>query len=208
RRKVVTPDRGRTLKAVLLIERSRAAERDGQAADALALAREAFALAPERIAATERLADLQIKAGGGRRALKTLERGWAGVPHPYLKASGETDPLKRIGVIRRLAAHKPDDIESHVALAQASLDASLWGEARRHLEIAGGSTPTVRICRLMAEVEERSQAEQAKVHDWLARATSAPADRTWRCSACGANHESWRSVCESCGSFRTPHCRA
>jgi len=213
RRKVVTPDRGRTLKAVLLIERSRAAERDGQAADALALAREAFALAPERIAATERLAELQIKAGEGRRALKTLERGWAVVPHPdlaqlYLKASGETDPLKRIGVIRRLAAHKPDDIESHVALAQASLDASLWGEARRHLEIAGGSTPTVRICRLMAEVEERSQAEQAKVHDWLARATSAPADRTWRCSACGANHGSWRSVCESCGSFGTLHWRA
>jgi len=213
RRKVVTPDRGRTLKAVLLIERSRAAERDGQAADALALAREAFALAPERIAATERLAELQIKAGEGRRALKTLERGWAVVPHPdlaqlYLKASGETDPLKRIGVMRRLAAHKPDDIESHVALAQASLDASLWGEARRHLEIAGGSTPTVRICRLMAEVEERSQAEQAKVHDWLARATSAPADRTWRCSACGANHGSWRSVCESCGSFGTLHWRA
>ncbi|HYX04884.1 MAG TPA: heme biosynthesis HemY N-terminal domain-containing protein [Reyranella sp.] len=213
RRKVVTPDRGRTLKAVLLIERSRAAERDGQAADALALAREAFALAPERIAATERLAELQIKAGEGRRALKTLERGWAVVPHPdlaqlYLKASGETDPLKRIGVIRRLAAHKPDDIESHVALAQASLDASLWGEARRHLEIAGSSTPTVRICRLMAEVEERSQAEQAKVHDWLARATNAPADRTWRCSACGANHGSWRSVCESCGSFGTLHWRA
>jgi len=213
RRKVVTPDRGRTLKAVLLIERSRAAERDGQAADALALAREAFALAPERIAATERLAELQIKAGEGRRALKTLERGWAVVPHPdlaqlYLKASGETDPLKRIGVIRRLAAHKPDDIESHVALAQASLDASLWGEARRHLEIAGGSNPTVRICRLMAEVEERSHAEQAKVHDWLARATNAPADRTWRCSACSANHGSWRSVCESCGSFGTLHWRA
>jgi len=213
RRKVVTPDRGRTLKAVLLIERSRAAARDGQAADALALAREAFALAPERIAATERLAELQIKAGEGRRALKTLERGWAVAPHPdlaqlYLKASGETDPLKRIGVIRRLAAHKPDDIESHVALAQASLDASLWGEARRHLEIAGGSTPTVRVCRLMAEVEERAHAEQAKVHDWLARATNAPADRTWRCSACSANHESWRSVCESCGAFGTLHWRA
>src|SRR5262249_57311683 len=108
--------------------------------------------------------------------------------------SGEPDPRKRIGVIRRPAAHKPDDIESHAALAQASLDASLWGEARRHLEIAGGSNPTVRICRLMAEVEESSQAEQAKVHDWLARATSAPADRTWRCPACAANHESWRSL--------------
>ena len=140
RRRVVTQDKGRTLKALLLVERSRAAERDGQpAADALSLAREAFGLAPERIAVTSRLAELQIKAGDGKRAARTLERGWALAPHPdlaelYLKASGETEPLKRVGVMRRLAAQKPDDIESHLALAQASLDAGLWGEARRYLE--------------------------------------------------------------------------
>jgi HemY protein len=213
RRKVVTADKGRMLKALLLIERSRAAERDGQAADALALAREAFSLTPERIAVTERLAELQLKAGDNKRAMRTLERGWALAPHPdlarlYLQASGENDALKRVGVARRLAAQKPDDIESHLALAQASLDAGLWGEARRHLETAGGAHPTVRVCRLMAEVEERAQADQAKVHEWLARATDAPADRTWRCAACGAQHESWRSVCESCGAFGTLHWRA
>ena len=47
--------------------------------------------------------------------MKTLERGWALAPHPdlaalYLEASGESDPLKRVGVMRRLAAHKRDDI--------------------------------------------------------------------------------------------------
>src|SRR4051812_32906060 len=62
RRKVVAADKGRTLKALLLVERSRAAEREGNAADALALAREAFALAPERIAITQHFAGLQIKA--------------------------------------------------------------------------------------------------------------------------------------------------
>ena len=213
RRKVVTPDKGRTLKALLLVERSRAAERDGSPADALALAREAFGLAPERIAVTQRLAELQIKNGDSKRALKTLERGWAVAPHPdlaelYLKASGETDPLKRVGIVRRLAGQNPDDIESHLALAQASLDADLWGEARRHLETAGGTNPSVRVCRLMAEVEERAHADQAKVHEWLARATDAPADRAWRCAACGAHHESWRPVCESCGAFGTLHWRA
>ncbi|MEA2806077.1 MAG: HemY protein, partial [Rhodospirillaceae bacterium] len=132
RRKVVTQDKGRTLKALLLVERSRAAERDGSPADALALAREAFGLAPERIAVTQRLAELQIKGGDTKRALKTLERGWAVAPHPdlaelYLKASGEADPLKRVGIVRRLAGQNPGDIESHLALAQASLDANLWG---------------------------------------------------------------------------------
>jgi HemY protein len=213
RRKVVTPEKGRTLKALLLVERSRAAEHTGGMADALALAREAFGLAPERIAVSSRLAELQIKAGEGKRAAKMLERAWALAPHPdlvdlYLKASGETEPLKRVGVVRRLVSQKPDDIESHLALAQASLDAGLWGEARRHLEAAAGTNPTVRVCRMMADVEERAQSGQAKVHDWLARATHAPADRAWRCSACAAHHESWRSVCESCGAFGTLHWRA
>jgi HemY protein len=213
RTRVVTQNKGRTLKALLLVERSRATERDGSDSDALGLAREAFALAPERIAVGERLAEMQLKMGDGKRAMRTLERSWSLAPHPdlaalYLKASGETDPLKRVGIVRKLTAQKPDDLESHLALAQASLDAGLWGEARRHLDAAGGTHPPVRVCRLMAEVEERAQSDQAKVHDWLARAANAPADRSWRCSACGAHHESWRSVCESCGAFGTLHWRA
>jgi HemY protein len=210
RRKVVTADKGRTLKALLLVERSRVAEGD---ADAIGFAREAFGLAPERIAVTSRLAELQIKAGDGRRAMRTLERGWALAPHPdlaalYLKASGESDPLKRVGIVRKLVAQKPDDLESNLALAQAALDAGLWGEARRYLDAAGGTNPSARVCRLMAEVEERAQSDQAKVHEWLARAATAPADRAWRCTACGGQHEAWRSVCESCGAFGTLHWRS
>jgi HemY protein len=213
RTRVVTQNKGRTLKALLLVERSRAAERDGHDSDALALAREAFGLAPERIAVTLRLAETQIRSGDAKRALKTLERGWALAPHPdlaelYLKASGETDPLKQVAVARKLSAEKQDDPESQLLLARVSLDAGLWGEARRYLQVAGGTNPPVRVCRLMAEVEERAHSEQAKVHEWLARAANAPADRAWRCSACGAHHESWRSVCESCGAFGTLHWRA
>ena len=48
----------------------------------------------------------------------------------------------------------------HLALAQASLEAGLWGEARRQLETAAGANPPVRICRLMAEVEERAVARR------------------------------------------------
>ena len=213
RRKVVTQDKGRALKALLEVERSREAEREGRTSDALALAREAFGLAPERIAATQRLAELQIKTGDKKKAMRTIERGWAVAPHPdlvplYLEASDESEALKRIGVVRKLAGQNPADIESHIALAQASLEAGLWGEARRHLETAAGTNPPVRVCRLMAEVEERAQSDPAKVHDWLARVADAPADRSWRCGSCGAHHEAWRPVCESCGAFGTLQWRA
>jgi HemY protein len=204
---------------------------DGNQVQALDYAERAFRLRPQtpwvvhslfdmqaqigkwQAAVSSRLAELQIKEGQGARAMKTLERAWSLAPHPdlaqlYLKASGESDPLKRVGLVRRLVEQKIDDTESHFAIAQASLDASLWGEARRHLELAGGDHPTARVCRLMADVEERSGGDPAKVHDWLARAAVAPADRSWRCSACGAHHEAWRSVCESCGAFGTLHWRA
>ena len=213
RRKVVTADKGRTLKALLEVERSREAQREGRPGDALALAREAFGLAPERIAVTRRLAELQIEAGEAKKAMKTIERGWSLAPHPdlaslYLEASGETEALKRIAVARRLAALNPSDIESHLMLAQASLDAGLWGEARRHLDGAAGTNPSTRVCRLMAEVEEREQTGPDKVRAWLGRAADAPADRAWRCTSCGAHHEGWRPVCESCGAFGTLQWRA
>ncbi len=213
RTKTITQNKGRTLKALLLVERSRTSEANGLDGEALSLAREAFGLAPERIAVTTRLAEMQLKTGDARRAMKTLERGWALAPHPdlaalYLKASDESDPLKRVGIARKLVAAKPDDLESQLVLAQASLDAGLWGEARRYLQAAGGASPTVRVCRMMADVEERAHAEQSKIHEWLAKAATAPADKAWRCSACGAHHESWRPVCESCGAFGTLHWRA
>ncbi len=213
RTKTITQNKGRTLKALLLVERSRTSEANGLDGEALSLAREAFGLAPERIAVTVRLAEMQLKTGDAKRAMRTLERGWALAPHPdlaalYLKASGEDDPLKRVGIARKLVAAKPDDLESQLVLAQASLDAGLWGEARRYLQAAGGTGPTVRVCRMMADVEERAHAEQSKIHEWLAKAATAPADKAWRCSACGAHHESWRPVCESCGAFGTLHWRA
>ena len=213
RSKVVSQNKGRTLRALLLVERSRLAERDGDDGEALSFAREAFGLTPERIAVACRLAEVQLKAGEPKRAMKTLERGWALAPHPdlaelYLKAAAESDPLKRVGVARKLVASRPDDLESLLVMAQVSLEAGLWGEARRYLQSAGGTHPPVRVCRLMAEVEERAQSDKAKVHEWLGKAATAPADKAWRCSACGAHHESWRSVCESCGAFGTLHWRA
>ena len=213
RTKTITQNKGRMLKALLLVERSRTSEASGLDGEALALAREAFGLAPERIAVALRLAEMQLKTGDAKRAMRTLERGWALAPHPdlavlYLKASGESDPLKRVGIARKLVAAKPDDTESQLVLAQASLDASLWGEARRYLQAAGGTSPTVRVCRLMADVEERAHADPSKIHEWLAKAATAPADKAWRCGACGAHHESWRPVCESCGAFGTLHWRA
>ncbi len=210
RRKVVTPDKGRTLKALLEVERSREAEREGRPNDALALAREAFGLAPgtrRGDPALRRAADQggrrqegdeddRARLGGG-----AASRSRHALPRSLGRDRGaEADR-------RRAPAGAAESRPTSKAIwrsAQASLDAGLWGEARRHLDTAAGTNPPTRVCRMMAEVEERAQSGPDKVREWLGRAADAPADRAWRCTSCGAHHEAWRPVCESCGAFGTP----
>jgi len=63
----------------------------------------------------------------------------------------------------------------------------------------------------MAEVEERAATDPARVAR-VARAGSPGAGRplpgAYLHTACGARHESWRSVCENCGAFGTLQWRA
>lgn len=206
--KVVQQERGRSLKAILLVERSRQAEAAGNAADATRFAREAFDTEPGRIPAAFRYAERLLAEGDKRRAMKVLKRAWGLHPHPdlaklYLAATGEADPLKHVQALGELVAANPDDIESHVALAREALEARLWGEARRHLLKAGGDNPPARICRLMADLEESETGDGERVRYWLTRATLAPIDRQWRCHSCGAVGDRWQSVCGQCGAFGT-----
>jgi HemY protein len=111
--------------------------------------------------------------------------------------------LKRI---EALAAQTRDHHESHIALAQAALEARLWGEARRHLAAIGGTeegrAPSPRICRLMAELEEAEHNDLPAARMWLARAgTSETQDAAYMCSACGGETASWTSLCPHCRTF-------
>ncbi|MGE0152609.1 MAG: heme biosynthesis protein HemY [Reyranellaceae bacterium] len=208
RSKVVPVERGRTLKAILLVERSRQAEARGNGAEATQFAHDAFAAEPARIPVAQRYGERLIADGDHRRARKILVRAWALRPHPdlaqlYLAASGSTDPLKRVQALQELTAENPDDVESHIVLGREALEARLWGEARRHLLAAGGDDPPARICRLMADLEESEFGDGERVRLWLTRATAAPIDRHWRCQHCGMVTERWQSVCPNCGAFGT-----
>jgi len=208
RNKVVPVERGRTLKAILLVERSRQAEQRGNAAEATQFASEAFAAEPARIPVAQRYGERLVADKDDRKARKILQRAWALRPHPdlaqlYLAASGNSDPLKRVQALQELTAENPDDVESHIVLAREALEARLWGEARRHLVAAGGDDPPARICRLMADLEESEFHDGERVRLWLTRATAAPIDRHWRCSNCGMVTERWQSVCPNCGAFGT-----
>ncbi len=210
RHKALTPAEGQRKRAVVLLEQALAARKAGDADQALKLAREAHKLEPALVPATALLGELLIAAGRGREAGRMLEKAWAAQPHPelvrvYRDLAPDEDGLARVSRLAKLMIRAPEHPESHLALAEAALDADIWGEARRHLgrataqETDGG--PSERVCRLMARLEESEHGDAGKARSWLLRAGDAPRDPAWVCGACGALAARWAAHCGACDTF-------
>ena len=212
RRHVIPPERARHHRGTLLLESSRAAERRGERRQALSLAAQAVALTPDLADPACHQARLLIAQGRVRAARRVIERAWATAPHPELARlhaglQPDATPLARLAAAQRLAAVSPEAEESHVAVADAALDARLWGEARRHLvravETAPTPGPSRRLCRLMARLEESEHADAAGGREWLERAVATPADPRYVCAQCGGECAERPPLCPHCGAFDT-----
>lgn len=209
KRRAITADAARTRRAAVLLGCSGEAEAGGDTAEALKFAKRANTLAPEFLPAVLRTAELLVRAEKTRPATRMIQDAWGRTPHPELarlygdidKAGG--DELKRVKRFERLLSFNVDHRESHIALAEAALSAELWGEARNHLEKAAGDDPPARICRMMADLEERSGENPDAVHNWLLRASDAPPDPAWICEDCGAAWGGWTPVCGNCQALGT-----
>ena len=143
KRHAVSADTARDRRATVLLGCSAEAEAAGDASDALRFARRANSLAPDFLPAVLRTVDLMVRSGKARPASRMIHNAWARTPHPALARIygdiGEAgDALKRVKRYERLLSFNPDHPESHIALAEAALDAELWGEARNHLQRARG----------------------------------------------------------------------
>ncbi|HUT47837.1 MAG TPA: heme biosynthesis HemY N-terminal domain-containing protein [Alphaproteobacteria bacterium] len=206
RRKVLDTEVGKRRRAAVLMEQSRLAEADDDNETALLLARKALADAPEMTAAAIRFANL-LKAGGeDRRARKVIEEAYAGTPHPklarlYVEVTPSADPIKRLKTLEKLEKLAPDHATTHIVMAEASLEARLWGEARRHLKAASADGLTAGICRLMAAVEEAEHGATDTARAWYNRAGEAEPDAGWVCGHCGAVADDWSAICANCGVF-------
>jgi len=216
RASLIDKDDAKRRKAVLSYQLSQLARDGGDAAGALSHLRDANTLAPGLISAVADLAGRWADAGKARKAVKLIEEAWSAVPHPallqpYWRARNASDALERVRATEKLVQSQPLHLESLIALARASLDARLWGEARQDLEKALAATPApqARIFRMMAELEETENAASDLAREWLMRASQATADPAWVCHHCGNTVADWSAICGKCEEFdsfdwRTP----
>ncbi len=234
KRRIIPRERARHHRGVILYELSHAAIANGDRARGRSLAAQAQSLMPDLATPAAHHARLLLQDRRTGPAASAIQSAWRTIPHPdlaqvYAAIYDGAAPLDRLKSFERLAAQNPGARETHLALAEAALDAQLWGEARRHLEQALSAPappviarlpnpapfpvtpdpdennrlagPTPRLCLMMARLEEAEHGVGPQSREWLDRAVTAMPDPRYVCATCGGESLEWRSLCPHCGSF-------
>ncbi len=172
---------------------------DAQPADALTLARSALKRAPTLVPAIALAARLLGETGDVRKAMKLIESSWAATPHPdlakiYLGLHPGESNAERLTRALALARLAPRDAESKIAVTGAAIAAGDYEAAREAMQplVEGPERPTARMCRIMADLEEKQHGAAGYIREWLTRASHAPSDPTW--VADGVTSDQWRPI--------------
>ncbi len=150
---------------------------------ALQKAQEAVKLAPALVPAVTLLARLHSRRGDLRKASRAIETAWSKEAHPdlaeaYVAVRPGDSARDRLTRAEKLLSLTPREPEARIAVAQAAFAARDLDSARKALAPLLEGRPPVRVCLLMADIEEESDAS-GSVREWLSRASRAPRDPAW-----------------------------
>ncbi len=202
---LTAPDANRRL-SILLHEQTKAPSANQRTA--LKTAGKVLELAPTFVPGAQNLAALLVKAKRLNKAEEVLEEIWAKAPQAsivsqYMQIRPVPDPMKAILKVERLVNFNDSHEESAIARAEAALKAKLWGEARKYLAPYMEGNTSVRVCRMMAELEEEEHQDMTKSREWLRKASQADPDPAWVCNSCGSVVAVWAPICSKCNGFDT-----
>lgn len=205
----------RTLRATLLVAQGEAAlAGDGQW-EAVKLGKQAHDADPAFVPAALLLARGYQRDGKERKAAHVLEETWKRSPHPdlaraYLDLWSGEDALKRVKRAESLAAVNLEHRESRLLVAEAALEAQLWGQARARLTPLKDEPVGPRFARLMARLEEGEHGDAKAALVWLHKAAenastgdTAIVPAHWHCTACAHVPRQWSPSCPACNGFAT-----
>ncbi len=181
--KAIPVEEGKKRQAELYLEKARIARDNGDQDIALNLIKKSVKLDGSLAPAVTLMARILSAMGKTRKAEKAIEDAWkispnAALAYAYKDLEENIAPLDQMKRLQKLIQNNSDDFESRYAMARTAIDADLWGEARKQLtplidatSTAEHKTPPPRLCRLMAELEEKEHSDMEKSHFWLEQAS-------------------------------------
>jgi len=174
RRKAFKPEEAGERMAQALTARAAAARTEGRLGEAASLAKKAFAADPKNTDAALELAVAQQEGGNSRRAAATLEQAWkarptAALAQAYAGLKPDESALDRLRRLEKLVSGKADALEAHLVIANAAMDAKVWGTARKHLLAAADIAPGSVIYRQLAKLERLEYKNEDAARAWETR---------------------------------------
>lgn len=154
-----------------------------------------------------KLAEIFIQKQQNSKAQKVIMSTYKRNPHRALAKVWEStntknnDEVEVYRFLEKLTDLSPNHYESLIIIAQAGINARLWGQAKQHLNKLLDICETQFGCKLMATLEELQNPQQNldKVRYWWQRALSAGLDSQWYCRNCNAVFVEWDIICNHCG---------
>lgn len=152
--------------------------------EALSLAERALRSEPGLVPAAVVAGRILSNQQNIRKATRILEKTWKLSPHPdvaevYAYVRAGDSPQDRQKRVKSLTSKHGGGVEGAVALAVACIDAQDWKGARAALTAYTEDRPPVRVCELMAEIEQGEFGDKGRAREWLGRAVRAPRDPAW-----------------------------
>ena len=205
--KLLEPETLQHHRAALFVAQSQQEASQGSHGAAMQSAEQALHHAPKWLPALINMAQRQAEDDYERALRRTVEKAWTVQPHPQLAdalRNSEQNPIAFYKQIEKLCRANSNDPASLLVMAEAAMNADIWGEARRHLMVlVSGHQVTQAAYRLLARLERRESGDEKASMQWLAKAAEAVPDPAWLCSTCGGAHDEWQATCRSCGGFAT-----
>ncbi|MBM3617993.1 MAG: tetratricopeptide repeat protein [Alphaproteobacteria bacterium] len=166
---------------------------------------------PDMVPAAVLLAEIFSTLGKKRNASAVLTRTWKVSPHPevaaqYKKLLTDLLPEKRVTAMEKFVSVSPEDMESHLAVAEVAFDAGQYGKAREETRKALNILESPRACELMAKLEEAADNKE-KATKWHTRASKTLIEAAWACESCKKHQPQWTLHCPDCDAFDSIHWR-
>jgi HemY protein len=168
----------------------------------LQAALDAVKLAPDLVPAAALAGRLLSHRGDLRKAARIVEAAWKSGPHPdladvYLNLRPGDSGLDRLKRAETLAKYSSWDPEARIAVARAAMEAREFPRARTALEPLIHDRPTMRVCLLMADLEQAEHGTSGRSREWVARASRARRDPAW--IADGVVSDRWAPISPASG---------